>query len=236
MGLHTHYQIWVKRKTQYVGSWRAPALITIAGQTVDVTDKFTYLGSDIDSSGYCSPDIRRRLGLVSSIMAQVGRVWRNKRLSTPTKIRIYSTCDLSVMLYGSESWTLLAEDSRRVQSFLMTCQRPTPHETFKHPRNYRKETSFSLRPRSTTIPEHTSKRRLTAASVSGQEIAGGALPVRLVAASSLPRRSWISQLEEYRDVSARILWRAAEKRSGLLDDAATVHENDHHLSMRISSI
>ena len=30
--------------------------ITIAGQTVDVTDEFTNLGSDIDSSGYCGSD------------------------------------------------------------------------------------------------------------------------------------------------------------------------------------
>ena len=35
---------WVETKTQNVGFWIAPAPITIAGQTVDVNDKFTYLG------------------------------------------------------------------------------------------------------------------------------------------------------------------------------------------------
>ena len=40
-----------------------------------------------------------------------------------TKIHIYSTCVLPVLLYGSETSTLLAEDSRRVQAFHMTCQR-----------------------------------------------------------------------------------------------------------------
>ena len=120
MGLHTSY---VKTKIQNVGFGSARALITIAGQTVDVTDKFTYLGSDIDSSGYCSQDIRRRLSFASSTMGRLDRVWRNKRLSTSTKVRIYSTCILPALLNGSETWTLLAEDSRRVQAFHMTCQR-----------------------------------------------------------------------------------------------------------------
>ena len=116
MVLHTS---WMKTKIQEVGSGSAPAPITIVGQTVDETD----LGSDVDSSGYCSPDIRRRLGLASSTVRQLDRVWRNKRLSTPTKIRVYSTCVLPGLLHGSETWTSLAEDSRRVQAFHMTCQR-----------------------------------------------------------------------------------------------------------------
>ena len=119
MGLHTS---WVKTKIQNVGSDSAPAPIMIAGQTVVVADKFTYLGSDNDFSGHFSPDICRRLGLASSTMRQLHRVWRNKRLSTQTNIQIYSTCMLSVLLYGSETWTLLTKDSRRVQAYHMTCE------------------------------------------------------------------------------------------------------------------
>ena len=89
----------------------------------DGTDKFTYLGSDMDSSSYYSPYIRRRLGLASSTMGQLEKVWRNKRLSIPTTVRIYSTCVLPVLLYGSETWILLAEDSWRVEAFHVTCQR-----------------------------------------------------------------------------------------------------------------
>ena len=32
-------------------------------------------------------------------------------------------CVLPVLLYGSETLTLLAEDSQRIQAFHMTCQR-----------------------------------------------------------------------------------------------------------------
>ena len=37
--------------------------------------------------------------------------------------------------------------------------RPTPYQTLKCPRHYRKKTSFALRPRPATRPEHASTRR-----------------------------------------------------------------------------
>ena len=65
-----------------------------------------------------------RLGLASSVIGQLDRVWRQNRPSLATKLRIYSTCVLAVGLYGTETWTLLKEDSRRLQASHMTCQRP----------------------------------------------------------------------------------------------------------------
>jgi len=44
-------------------------------------------------------------------------------MSITTKLRIYTTCVLAVGLCGAETWTLLKEDSRRLQAFHVTCQR-----------------------------------------------------------------------------------------------------------------
>jgi len=40
---------------------------------VEAVNRFTYLGSDVDSSGYSrpTPKILRRIGLASSIMSQL---------------------------------------------------------------------------------------------------------------------------------------------------------------------
>ena len=78
---------------------------------------FTYLGSDIDSDGYSYPEIHRRLGIAGSIMAQLDKVWRQQRLSLSTRLRIYTSLVQSVVLYGSETWTMRKVDSDRIQAF-----------------------------------------------------------------------------------------------------------------------
>ena len=54
MGMHTS---WAKTKIQNVGLWILPAAVIVNGHNIDTTERFTYLGSDVDSSGYSSPDI-----------------------------------------------------------------------------------------------------------------------------------------------------------------------------------
>jgi len=40
-----------------------------------------------------------------------------------TKLRLYQTCILQVLLHGADTWTLLADDISRLQSFRMGCHR-----------------------------------------------------------------------------------------------------------------
>ena len=90
---------------------------------MEANDRFTYLGSDVVSSGYCTPEILRRIGLASSVMSQLDRVWRQSRLSNITKFRIYSSCVLSVLLYASETWTLFKDSVVKLQGFQVINQR-----------------------------------------------------------------------------------------------------------------
>ena len=64
-----------------------------------------------------------RLGIAGSIMAQLDKVWRQQRLSLSTKLRIYTSHVQSVVLYGSETWTMRKVDSDRIQSFHMQALR-----------------------------------------------------------------------------------------------------------------
>ena len=77
----------------------------------------------VDSDGYSYPEIHRRLGIAGSIMAQLDKVWRQQRLSLSTKLRIYTSLVQSVVLYGSETWTMPKVDSDRIQSFHMQALR-----------------------------------------------------------------------------------------------------------------
>ena len=62
-----------------------------------------------------------------SAMKRLDRVWNQTNLSLSAKIRIYSTCMLAVLLYGSETWTLTQPDWKRLDSFHTRSQRRILH-------------------------------------------------------------------------------------------------------------
>jgi len=66
-------------------------------------------------------------GLTASAMKRLGCIWRQSKLSIATKLRIYSTFVLSILLYGSETWTLTQADWNRLDSFHLQCKRRILH-------------------------------------------------------------------------------------------------------------
>jgi len=47
----------------------------------------------------------------------ISNIWRDQRLSLCTKTRIYQTLVVSVLLYASETWTLLAADVKTLEAY-----------------------------------------------------------------------------------------------------------------------
>ena len=108
---------WQKTKVQNLGAGDDVGDVTICGQTVEGVSKFVYLGSQQSSMDRCTDEVLRRIGIASSAMNSMQRVWRHQGLSTETKFRPYRVCILSILLYGSECWTLPREDLRRLEAF-----------------------------------------------------------------------------------------------------------------------
>ena len=50
-------------------------------------------------------------------------VWYNRNILTQTKIRIYRAAVLTVLLYGSETWTAIKSHVHRVEVFHQRCLR-----------------------------------------------------------------------------------------------------------------
>jgi len=121
-GLHTS---WPKTKLQSVGSDSGPDLLNVVvdGNPVDLVESFTYHGSIQTSDRYCRSDITRRIGLASSAMSSLSNIWNTKHLSIHTKVCVYQTLVLSILLYASETWTSLASDMTAIEFFHMKCQR-----------------------------------------------------------------------------------------------------------------
>ncbi|XP_029938455.1 NLR family CARD domain-containing protein 3-like [Salarias fasciatus] len=113
------------KKTKVMGQdvSSAPS-INIGDHTLEVVDKFTYLGSIISSNLSHDAELDTRIGKASTVMARLAkRVWDNSMLTTNTKIKVYQACVLSTLLYGSETWTLYSCQERRLNAFHQRCLR-----------------------------------------------------------------------------------------------------------------
>ena len=91
---------WQKTKLQFLGDTTITDNITVRGQAVETVDDFVYLGS-VQSS-----DITRRIGLAASAMRSLHTLWRQQKIQLSTRLAIYHTCVLPVLLYEAETWTL----------------------------------------------------------------------------------------------------------------------------------
>ena len=96
--------------------------VKINDYILEVVEDFTYLGSNISNNLSLDTEINRRIGKAACTMAKLTkRVWENKMLTENTKMRIYQTCVLSILPYGSESWTTYMCQERRLNTFHIRC-------------------------------------------------------------------------------------------------------------------
>ena len=86
--------------------------------TLQHVNSFTYLGSTMTSNLCLDKELSTRLGRAAAIFGKLEkRVWRNKHLTTSTKVRVYEACVVSVLLYGSASWTTYRRQEDRLSAF-----------------------------------------------------------------------------------------------------------------------
>ena len=61
--------------------------VPVCGEDVEVTERFTYLGSDIRVPAGCEPEVNRRLDWAWGVMVSLDHgVWRCRYLCRRTKV------------------------------------------------------------------------------------------------------------------------------------------------------
>ena len=119
-GLHVS---WAKTKLQNLGSGSPVTPISIGAETVESVDHFCYLGSTVTSLANSRDESVRRIGIASSNMQRLDRVWKQRNLSVKTKFRIYTCFVLSILLYACETWTLTSTEWDKLEAFHTRSQR-----------------------------------------------------------------------------------------------------------------
>ena len=74
------------------------------------------MGSIVDSSGTCEKDIDNRISQARKITRSLNGILWNREMTKTTKKRILNTMVESVLLYGSECWTLNDRWKKKLES------------------------------------------------------------------------------------------------------------------------
>jgi len=84
---------------------------------VEVVNTFTYLGSQLHSSGGSEHEVNRRISISCNCMQMLDRhTWRSM-ISLSTKLWLYCVYILLVFLYGAETWSITKAIEKRIDSF-----------------------------------------------------------------------------------------------------------------------
>ena len=97
--------------------------LTLAGEPIEVVEKFTYLGSCIEAGGLVGEEIGRRIAKARAAFANLRHLWQRRDVSLSVKGRVYNAAVRPVLLYGCETWPLRAQDLKRISVFDHRCLR-----------------------------------------------------------------------------------------------------------------
>ena len=78
--------------------------ITIGGKDIEEVTEFTYLGAKVSTYGNLESESKARIRKARGAFAALKNIWKTNKISNRTKIRLFKSIVLSVLLYAAESW------------------------------------------------------------------------------------------------------------------------------------
>ena len=81
------------------------------------------MGAVISDKGGTEEDIKARIGKATGAFNSLQNVWKSKRIQKNTKLKLFKSNVLSVLLYGCESWKVTKTVTHKLQVFINKCLR-----------------------------------------------------------------------------------------------------------------
>ena len=78
--------------------------VKLGEQDIEDVTEFTYLGAKVAKGGNAEAEIKTRNNKARGAFAALKNFWKTKTISKKTKMRIFKSNVLSVLLYAAESW------------------------------------------------------------------------------------------------------------------------------------
>ena len=108
-------------KTEYmtINCHPKPPLQVYGNSIIHVSD-FRYLGSMMASS---VSDLKRRKSLACTAFWKLQRLWRYPNIPVSTKVRLFDTTRVAILLYGCELWAIAKAMEDKINAFGTSCYR-----------------------------------------------------------------------------------------------------------------
>ena len=97
--------------------------IYLDNEKIKQVQEFEYLGSIITSDVKCDKDVKRRIAIAEKKFIEKKSIFTNSKVSIEMRKWFLKCYIWSVLLYGSESWTISAEMKRKLEAMEMCCYR-----------------------------------------------------------------------------------------------------------------
>ena len=125
--LNAEYNLKInKKKTKVMVCSRGEEKIVrikLGDEVLEQVKQFSYLGSKITEDGRSKSEIISRIAQAKKAFQKKRDLLSCSKISIEIKKRFIQSYVWSVALYGCETWTIAAEEKRRLESFEMWCYR-----------------------------------------------------------------------------------------------------------------
>ena len=106
------------------GNHYVEPIIFVEGVRLKVVDKFTYLGSTLNRFATLDDEITARIQKAALAFKSLeDRAWSKRSIKKSTKVKIYSACVLTALLYACETWSAYKKHVRILERFHQRCLR-----------------------------------------------------------------------------------------------------------------
>ena len=106
-----------KTKAMTVGQDHHLPPLTVGEHDIGYVENFTYLGSNISSTGDAEKDVQTRIGKAAGVFQQLRNIWLSKAITTATKLRLYMSVVIQTVTYACETWMKTASITNKLDVF-----------------------------------------------------------------------------------------------------------------------
>ena len=105
--------------------------ISIHGEKLQQVKHYQYLGHMVTNDGRCETEVKRRIGMAKSTFNDMRKIVTSKQITNKLKMRIIKCYIYSILMYGSETWTLNKQLEDRIGAFEMWVYRRIGRTSWK---------------------------------------------------------------------------------------------------------